>query len=200
MPKKPKSNFDPCLLISMPQMQDPNFNQTVSLLSEFNNNGAVALILNRPLQINLHDVLSPDFKKQFDLDPLIAKATRNTTVFWGGPVDVQQGLILHTSEEFEEESVMIQPNLYITGSIYVLKELLKQTTSGKQDAFFRFLLGYAGWGSQQLEQEMAESCWMTSNIEKFIFESKPEVMWAQALQNLGVDLSQLTSVSQENFH
>lgn len=184
----------------MPQMQDPNFLQTVSLLSEFNNNGAVALILNRPLQITLHDVLSPDFKKQFDLDPLVAKSVRETAVFWGGPVDVQQGLILHTCSDFEEESVQIQPNLFITGSIFVLKELLKQKASGRQDVFFRFLLGYAGWGAQQLEQEMADSCWMTSSIEKFIFESKPELMWAQSLQNLGVDISQLTSVQQENFH
>lgn len=195
-----KHDFDPCLLISMPQMQDPNFNQTVSLLSEFNQKGAVALILNRPLQINLHDVLSPDFKKQFDLDPSIARSIRDTPVFWGGPVDVQQGLILHTCTQFEEESVMIQPNLYITGSIYVLKELLKLKTSGKQDIHFRFLLGYAGWGSQQLEQEIADSSWMTCGIEKFIFEVRPDLMWAHAVQNLGVDISQLTSVHQENFH
>lgn len=184
----------------MPQMLDPNFNQTVSLLSEFNSKGAVALVLNRPLQISLHEVLSPDFKKQFDLDPSIARIVRDTKVYWGGPVDVQQGLILHTDTQFEEESVLIQDKLYITGSIHVLKELLKQKASGKQDVTFRFLLGYAGWGAQQLEQEMTESLWMTSNIEKFIFESKPDVMWAQAVQNLGIDISQLTSVTQENFH
>ncbi len=184
----------------MPQMLDPNFNQTVSLLSEFNSKGAIALILNRPLQISLNEVLSPDFKKQFNLDPQIAKTVRDTTVYWGGPMDVQQGLILHTSEDFEEESVLIQPGLYITGSIHVLKELLKQKASGKQDVMFRFLLGYAGWGAAQLEQEMSESCWMTSKIENFIFESKPNLMWAQAVQNLGVDISQLTSVTQENFH
>jgi putative transcriptional regulator len=198
--KKEKHIFEPCLMISMPQMQDPNFLQTVSLLSEFNNSGAVALILNRPLQITLHDVLSPDFRKQFDLDPTIAKAVRDTPVYWGGPVDVQQGLILHTSNDFEEESVQIQPNLFITGSIFVLKELLKQKASGKQDINFRFLLGYAGWAAHQLEQEMADSCWMTSNIEKFIFETKPDLMWAQSLQNLGVDISQLASVQQEDYH
>lgn len=200
MPKKQKHHFDPCLLISMPQMLDPNFNQTVSLLSEFNSKGAVALILNRQLEIKLRDVLSPDFRKQFDLDPDIAKAVRETPVFWGGPVDIQQGLILHNCLEYEEESVEIQPNLYITGSIHVLKNLLKLQTTGKQNLNFRFLLGYAGWGAHQLEQEMADSCWMTSDIQKFIFDSKPDLMWAQAVQNLGVDISQLTSVSQEDFH
>jgi putative transcriptional regulator len=200
MPKKPKHQFDPCLLISMPQMQDPNFNQTVSLLSEFNSKGAVALILNRPLEIKLRDVLSPDFKKQFELDPDIAIAIRETPVYWGGPVDVQQGLILHNCTEYEEESVEIQPNLFITGSIQVLKNLLKMKFTGDHNVNFRFLLGYAGWGANQLEQEMADSCWMTSDIQKFIFESKPDVMWAQAVQNLGVDISQLTSVIQEDFH
>lgn len=181
-------------------MQDPNFSQTVSILSEFNEKGAVALILNRPLQITLYDVLSPDFRKQFELEPKISKTVKECPVYWGGPVDVQQGLILHQCEEFEEESVMVNSNLFITGSIHVLTQLLKRKASTEPDIFFRFLLGYAGWGSQQLEQEMADSCWMTCEIEKFIFESKPDVLWAQALQNLGVDLSQLTSISQQNFH
>mgnify|MGYP002079252756 CR=1 FL=1 len=200
MPKKTKHHFDPCLLISMPQMQDPNFNQTVSLLSEFNSKGAVALILNRQLEIKLLDVLSPDFKKQFDLDPDISRAIRETPVYWGGPVDVQQGLILHNCTDYEDESVEIQPNLYITGSIHVLKNLLKMKFTNEPHINFRFLLGYAGWGANQLEQEMAESCWMTSDIQKFIFESKPEVMWAQAVQNLGIDISQLASVTQEEYH
>lgn len=198
--KKPMHNFDPCLLIAMPQMQDPNFSQTVSILSEFNDKGAVALILNRPLQITLYDVLSPDFRKQFDLDGKMSKTVKECPVYWGGPVDVQQGLILHRCTEFEEESVMVKPDLFITGSIHVLTELLKRKSNGDSETFFKFLLGYAGWGAQQLEQEMADSCWVTSEIEKFIFEPKPDLMWAQALQSLGVDISQLTSISQQNFH
>ena len=184
----------------MPQMLDPNFNQTVSLLSEFNDKGAVALILNRPLQISLYDVLSNDFRKQFDLDPKVSKTLKKSPVFWGGPVDVQQGLILHNSAEFEKESVFIHDKLYITGSINVLKDLLKKKSYEEGEIFFRFMLGYAGWEAQQLEQEMAESQWITSQIEPSIFDSKPEDMWKKVVKNLGVELSQLTSVHQENFH
>lgn len=185
----------------MPQMQDPNFSQTVSILSEFNEKGAVALILNRPLQITLHDVLSPDFRKQFDLEPDVSKTVKKCPVYWGGPVDVQQGLILHNCEEFADESVLIQPGLFITGSIRILTELLKrQAANEDSDTFFRFLLGYAGWGAKQLEQEMSDSGWMTCAIEKFVFETKPDLLWAKAVQHLGVDISQLTSISQQNFH
>lgn len=198
--KKPKHNFDPCLLIAMPQMQDPNFSQTVSILSEFNEKGAVALILNRPLQITLYDVLSPDFRKQFDLETSVAKTVKDCLVYWGGPVDVQQGLILHNCEDFDDESVLIQPGLFITGSILVLTQLLKRKAANDPNVFFKFLLGYAGWGAKQLEAEMSDSCWMTSTIEKYVFDVKPDILWAQALQHLGVDISQLTSISQQNFH
>lgn len=192
--------FEPCLLVAMPQMLDPNFNQTVSLLSEFNEKGAVALILNRPLQISLFDVLSPEFQKQFSLDPKIAKTLKKHPVFWGGPVDIQQGLILHNCSDLQEDSVAVQDDVFITGSINILKELLKRKADGDENLFFRFLLGYAGWEAQQLEQEISESCWLTAKIEKYAFEAKPDDLWKKVVKNLGVELSQLTSVSQENFH
>lgn len=200
MADKTPHDFEPCLLVAMPQMQDPNFSQTVSLLSEFNEKGAVSLILNRPLQISLYDVLSPDFRKQFELDPKVAKTLKKNPVYWGGPVDIQQGLILHTCPDFQEDSVPVQDDVFITGSIHILKELLKRKANGESDLFFRFLLGYAGWEAQQLEQEMSESCWLTAKLEKYVFQTKPDDLWKEVVKNMGVEISQLTSVSQENFH
>lgn len=198
--KKDKHIFEPCFLIAMPQMNDPNFSQTVSLLSEFNEEGAVALILNRPLQISLYDVISPEFRKHFELEPKTIKTLKQNKVYWGGPVDIQQGLIIHDSKEFESDSVAVADDLYITGSINILKDLIKRQTFEDSDTFFRFILGYAGWGSQQLEQEMSDSCWVTLPIGRPMFECEPESMWKQAVKNLGVELSQLTSVIQERFH
>lgn len=198
--KQSKHEFDPCLLISMPQMQDPNFTQTVSVLSEFNENGAVALILNRPLQISLYDVLSPDFRKQFDIDPKMKQALKKNKVYWGGPIDLQQGLILHTCKDFQQDSVAIHDEIFITGSINVLKDLLKKKSLEDPTIFFRFMLGYAGWEAQQLEHEMSESCWITSKLETSIFGYAPDKLWNQVVKNLGVEVSQLTSVHQENFH
>lgn len=197
---KAKHQFDPCLLISMPQMQDPNFLQTVSVLSEFNENGAVALIINRPLKITLYDVLSPDFRKQFDVDSKMKKTLRSNPVFWGGPIDLQQGLILHTCKDYKNESVTIHDTMFITGSITILKELLKRKTLEDEDVHFRFMLGYAGWEAQQLEHEMSESSWITSKLDPSILQTKPEDLWVDSVKKLGVEVSQLTSVHQEQFH
>ncbi len=198
--RKKKHVFEPCLLIAMPQMQDPNFSQTVSILSEFNESGAVALILNRPLQITLHDVLTPEFRKDFEIEPKTVKTLKESKVYWGGPVDIQQGLIIHDSAEFEEDSVEIQENIFITGSISILKDLVLRKTFEDPSTFFRFTLGYAGWESHQLEQEMSESCWLTSTIQRSMFESKPETMWEKAVKGLGVDVTQLRSVTQDQYH
>jgi putative transcriptional regulator len=184
----------------MPQMMDPNFSQTVSILSEFNESGAVALIINRPLQITLRDVLAADFRKQLELDANVAAILKKQFVYWGGPVDIQQGLILHNSAELADSSVEISNNLYITGSIHVLKDLLKRKADGDTECFFRFFLGYSGWESHQLEREMSESCWITSKIESFVFELPADEIWKKVVKSLGVELSQLTSVNQEKFH
>ena len=193
-------NFSPCLLVSMPQMQDPNFTKTVSLLSEFSDRGAVALILNRPLQISIHDVLAPDFRKQLEVDTRVEKALKEIPVYWGGPVDVRQGLIIHNCEDLKENSVSIGNGIYITGSIKILLDLLKRSVLDDSDIFFRFLLGYAGWDSQQLEQEMSESCWITTEIQPFVFETEPDDLWKKVVKSLGVEISQLASVSQDRFH
>ena len=176
-----------CLLIAMPQLQDPNFSQTTSLLSEFNQEGAMGLVLNRPLNITLDQLLSDEEKPKLKI---------SVRTYWGGPVQNQVGWILHEDESLASESLLIEPKLFLTSSPNALQRLVEG--AGQEGApRFRFYLGYAGWGQGQLEQEMAAASWVTTPINRdLVFDDDPSSLWARSLQAIGVDPMKLSAQPQ----
>jgi putative transcriptional regulator len=169
--------FRPTLLLSMPQLQDPNFARTVVLLCDYMPEGAFGLVLNRPT-----DMMASEMVK---LDPPIDDGN-NLPLCYGGPVEPQRGWIL-TNEEPSEEHRRIIDGVYLSTS----PDLLRQVLTAEAPRA-RVLSGYAGWGPGQLDEELAQSAWLMADIElDLIFDVPLEAMWETAIRRLGADPSAL---------
>jgi putative transcriptional regulator len=171
--------FRPTLLLSMPQMQDPNFARTVVLLCDYLPDGAFGLVLNRPAGMPAREMvrLSPP-----------AIAANDLPLFVGGPVQPERGWILVTDPPPGEEHRTIIEGLYLTASPDVLRLMLEEHPLPRA----RVIAGYAGWGPGQLDDELAQSAWLMGDIElDLIFDVAPDAMWETAIRRLGADPSNL---------
>jgi len=168
----------PTLLLSMPQLIDPNFNRTVVLLCKHSEDGAFGLIVNRPLVTSGRVVVQ--------LDPPVA-TDRELQVWEGGPVDPQRSWILVGEEPDADEEMRgmrIADGLYLSTSPDLLRRLLEPTPPARA----RLVIGYSGWGAGQLEAELEASAWLMSDVTRdLIFDTPPEKMWETAIRRLGAD-------------
>lgn len=171
--------FTPSLLLSMPQMQDPNFARTVVLLCEFQTAGAFGLVLNRPTEMAAGDMVR--------LDPPVERRN-DLRLYVGGPVQPERGWILLPQPPDDPDSRAVVDGLYLSASPQVLREVLGTTPAPRA----RVLAGYAGWGPGQLDDELAESAWLIGDVHlDLIFDLDPAVMWDTAIRRLGADPSAL---------
>jgi putative transcriptional regulator len=169
----------PSLLLSMPQLQDPNFARTVVLLCEHGPEGAFGLVLNRPTDALASSVVG--------LTPPIARD--NGIRLWiGGPVEPHRGWILMADPPVDPDSRQIRAGLYLSSSSAELRRVLEMLPSPRA----RVLAGYAGWGPGQLDMEMQASAWLTAEVElDLVFDVEPALMWESAIRRLGADPSLL---------
>jgi putative transcriptional regulator len=172
--------FTTALLLSMPQLQDPNFARTVVLLCEFNPDGAFGLVLNRPTNVAASEMVR--------LEPPVVAG--NDMLLWiGGPVEPQRGWILLGSEPHADFKC-IREGLYLSTSQTLLREVLEARPAPRA----RVLAGYAGWGPGQLDEELAQSAWLLAEVDlDIVFDVAPEAMWETAIRRLGADPSSLTT-------
>ena len=169
------SDFNPSLLLSMPQMQDPNFAQTVVLLCDYRPDGAFGLILNRPTTMAATDMVR--------LTPPVA-AGNELPLFIGGPVQPERGWILLASPPPDPEFRTVRDGLYLSASPDVLRNVLETTPAPRA----RVLAGYAGWGPGQLDEELAQSAWLIADLElDLVFDVDPSLVWETAIRRLGAD-------------
>jgi putative transcriptional regulator len=174
------ARFTNQLLIAMPSLADPNFSRTVTLICEHNEHGALGVVINRPTEVRLSDLLDHLEITTEDLD--IAGAP----VYAGGPVQLERGFILHTPVGKWESTLKINPELGLTTSL----DILAAVAAGEGPRRSLIALGYAGWGAGQLEQEIADNAWLTvPNDSKILFELPVEHRWQAAAKKLGVDLT-----------
>jgi putative transcriptional regulator len=184
MPDPPQvkkvESFRPALLLSMPQLLDPNFSRTVVLLCEYTPDGAFGLVLNRPTDMAATSMVR--------LEPPIDVG--NDLRLWiGGPVEPQRGWML-LGEEPDAEYRTIRDGLYLSTSPLLLRQVLETRPAPRA----RVLAGYAGWGPGQLDEELAQSAWLMSDIElDLIFDIDASAMWETAIRRLGADPSTLTT-------
>ena len=167
----------PALLLSMPQMADPNFARTVVLLCKHNDDGAFGLVVNRPL-VTMGRVI-------VNSDPPV-ETERELEVWVGGPVEPQRSWILvgHDGEADEEVGTSITDNLYLSTS----PDLLRRMLDPDPPPLARLIVGYSGWGPGQLEAELAASAWLMSDVDRdLIFSTPAEKMWETAIRRLGAD-------------
>ena len=173
--------FRPTLLLSMPQMQDPNFARTVVLLCDYLPDGAFGLVLNRPTELPAREMvrLSP---------PVIAP--NDMPLFIGGPVQPERGWMLLTEPPEADEYRTIVDGLYLTASPDALRHVLEAHPQPRA----RVIAGYAGWGPGQLDDELAQSAWLMGDVElDLIFDVAPAAMWETAIRRLGADPLNLQS-------
>jgi putative transcriptional regulator len=172
-------SFTPMLLLSMPQMQDPNFARTVVLLCDFRPEGAFGLVLNRPTEMSASQMVR--------LDPPVSMGN-DLRLYVGGPVQPERGWILVPQPPDDEEHRAIQEGLYLSASPLVLRQVLEAQPAPRA----RVLAGYAGWGPGQLDEELAQSAWLMGEVHlDLVFDIDPAIMWETAIRRLGADPSAL---------
>lgn len=177
------SSLAPALLLSMPQLLDPNFARTVILLCKHSEEGAFGLVLNRPL-VTTGTVM-------VDLNPPVS-TDRELDIWVGGPVEPQRSWILVGGgpEHAEVSGAMqIAEGVYLSASPNLLRRLLEPDPPANA----RLVVGYSGWSPGQLDRELAESSWLLSDVDAdLVFNTPPERMWEAAIRRLGADPATLT--------
>lgn len=171
-------------LIAMPGLEDPNFHHTVTYICEHNADGAMGIIINRPMGVALAEVLSQlEIEPAKTLDP-------DLQVFRGGPVQPEHGFVIHTQRGIYDSTMRISDEVSVTTS----KDILSAIAHNEGPGEFLIALGYAGWEAGQLEQEIADNLWLngpaTNNI---LFDIPVEQRWNEAAHLLGVDLNLMSS-------
>lgn len=166
-------------LIAMPSLRDPNFFHTVTYICEHGDEGALGIVINRPLDLTLGEVLD---HMSISLNQGEV-ATR--PMFWGGPVQPERGFVVHDPPGTWESSLQITPNIAVTTS----RDILTAIANGDGPGESIIALGYAGWGPGQLEKEISENAWLSGPADKKVLFNTPyERRWEAAAKLMGVDL------------
>jgi putative transcriptional regulator len=168
-------NLVPGILIAMPKLVDPNFRRTVVLVLQHDDEGSVGLVLNRPT-----GHLCSTVAESLDISWDIGEA-RYISI--GGPVEPQSLWMVHPDGLQFNETIDIGARLAVSRS----EQALRQICEAGEDRIKMFV-GYAGWGPGQLEQEIREGAWLTTELtERIVFDVADPELWGVALQELGVD-------------
>lgn len=171
-------------LIAMPSMVDSVFSKTVTYICEHNEQGALGLVINRPTDLTLASLL-----KQLSISGIDAQSN-DTSIVFGGPVQVDCGFVLHNPMGKWQSTLRVNEEVELTTSLDILRAIANSEGPDK----ILVALGYSGWESGQIEQEIAQNSWLTvpasSNI---LFDLSFDERMSAALQLLGVDLANLSN-------
>jgi len=172
------------LLIAMPNLQDPNFSRTVTYICEHGEHGAMGIVLNRPTDLCLADVL-----RHMEIEGGLGTAGEQI-VYLGGPVEEERGFVLHSHTAPWNSTLAINDDISITTS----RDILEAMAHGGGPDRTLVALGYAGWAAGQLERELQENAWLSGPADQSIlFELPAEQRWEAAARLLGVDVNLLSS-------
>lgn len=166
------------LLIAMPDMSDPRFAQSVICLCAHSAEGAMGIVLNKPLDgLSFDDLLA-----QLKLEPVPPQ--RRIRLFSGGPVENGRGFVLHTADWSTEGSLKVTGEVVLTASV----DILKAIAEGGGPRRGILALGYAGWGPGQLEDEIHRNSWLSvPPDEALLFGEDHDRKWRRAMAKLKVD-------------
>lgn len=179
-------NLTDNFLIAMPAMADPYFAQSLVYVCEHDEKGALGIIVNRPIEMNLASLF-----EKIEL-PLDQAGLGDRPVYFGGPVQLDRGFVLHRPVGAWQSTLAVNENIGLTSS----RDVLAAVGSAGDPADFIVTLGYAGWGAGQLEDELAQNAWLTvPAFEDILFDMPPEHRLPAAMQKLGISFSQLSDVA-----
>ena len=174
-------------LIAMPGMSDPAFAQSVTYICEHGESGAMGLIINLPMDLNVDEIY-----RQLELPTDHESAER--PVLAGGPVSVERGFVLHPARDQSQW----QSTLAVSGDIGLTasRDILEALAQGDGPDEYLIALGYAGWDAGQLEQEIADNAWLTVPADhRILFHTPIEQRWNAAARHLGVDLNLMSQTA-----
>ncbi len=172
--------MDTCLkhqfLLAMPGLLGDFFANTITYICEHNEDGAMGLMINRPMEISVASLL-----EHLGIEPV---AGLDEPVLMGGPVQTERGMMLHSDDSYDASSLALGNGLMLSSTL----ESLRSIGAGSGPERFLLALGHAGWGPGQLEQEVADNAWLTcpANAE-VLFDTPIEERIDRAAATLGID-------------
>lgn len=173
-------------LIAMPAMTDPHFVKTLTYICEHNEQGALGVVVNRPIDMTLYALL-----RQIEIEKPAA-ACKAMPVHFGGPVQIDRGFVLHAPAGSWKSTLIVNEKIGLTTS----KDILEAVARGEGPREMLVTLGYAGWAPGQLERELAANAWLTVGADKHIlFETPAAQRYDASLKLLGIDLAMLSDAA-----
>jgi putative transcriptional regulator len=181
-------NLSHHFLIAMPAMTDPYFAKSLTYVCEHNEQGAMGIVVNRPISLTLSELFA---QINMELKPA---ELEDVLVHFGGPVQTDRGFVLHEPNGEWQSTMHINNKVELTTS----KDILQAIGDGQGPRHLLMTLGYAGWSEGQLEQELAQNAWLTVPAdERIMFDLPAEERLPAAMALLGIDFA---SLSEEAGH
>ena len=175
-------NLTDHIQIAMPNMADPYFAKTLTYICEHNDQGALGLVVNRPIDMTLQSLF-----ERLSLQITDAKLS-GSPIYFGGPVQTDRGFVLHEPAGNWQSTLRVGQAIGLTTS----KDILEAVGRGDGPKRMLVTLGYAGWSPGQLEQELSQNAWLTVEAkDAILFDIPAEERLAQAMQLLGLDYARL---------
>lgn len=170
-------------LIAMPNMVDPYFAKSLTYICEHNDQGALGVVINRPIDLSLQALFE---RINIKLEP---HELRDIPVYFGGPVQTDRGFVLHQPVGEWHSTLNVRDSLGLTTS----KDILEAVAKGSGPTKMLVTLGYSGWAAGQLEHELGQNAWLTVEAgEQIIFDLPAEEKLPAAMELLGVDFASLS--------
>ncbi|MCI0654880.1 MAG: YqgE/AlgH family protein [Methylococcaceae bacterium] len=171
-------------LMAMPGMGDPNFHRTVTYMCQHSHEGALGIVINRPTDLTLGDIL-----QQMSIGVEDERVIR-IPVYYGGPVQPERGFVIHQPKGNWDSSLEVSASISLTTS----RDILEAIAMGEGPDRFVVALGYAGWGEGQLEREIVQNAWLNAPAkDRILFELPADQRWKSAARQMGVDIDRLSS-------
>ena len=175
------------LLIAMPNMGDQRFERSVVLICSHERDHAMGIVVNKRLQ----DVTVGELLQQLEIPA--DKAVGDAPVFYGGPVQQDHGLVVHTLDYQSDQTMVVHDNVGVTGTQQILADLAQGGIDEQRPANFLLALGHAGWSGGQLEEELQMNAWAHVPLsEDILFGGENRDIWRSALAKLGVSAAMLS--------
>ena len=176
-------NLTDHFLIAMPAMDDPYFSRTLIYIAEHNDQGALGLIVNRPIDMDLTTLF-----EKIEV-PLESPNVGRLPVYFGGPVQTDRGFVLHRPVGNWQSTLVVTSEVGLTSSRDVLQAVGKDGQPGE----IMVTLGYSGWSAGQLENELVQNAWLTVPADpRILFELPFEERLPSAMETLGIDFANLS--------
>lgn len=175
------------LLIAMPGIKNPIFKKTVIYICEHNQEGAMGIIINKPLKkLKIENILQ---KLNINSSHCLCGPKIRDSVMMGGPQAQERGFILHSSNKPFYSSIRISEKIVITTS----RDILESISILEEPMNILVALGYCTWDKNQLEQELLNNFWLIASANQTIlFKTPMKKRWSQASKIIGIDIYQLS--------